>query len=234
MIYQLLCKVRELNDFAWPDRPSQTALPVAKPGYPFIFAGAFTTAVLALLGLTIMALLGLGITFFIVYFFRDPDRIVPNSAGTVVSPADGRVITVELAATTPYYDGECKKVSIFMSVFNVHVNRIPYEGTIRSISYFPGKFIAASRDKASSDNERNAVFIETDQGKQITAVQIAGLIARRIICTVQGGDAVRRGQRLGMICFGSRVDLYLPSDTAIEVTNGDRVKAGASVIGVLP
>ncbi len=225
---------REVNDFEWPDRPSQTAFPVAKPGYPFIFAGAFTTAVLALLGLTFSALLGLGITFFIVYFFRDPDRIVPNSVDTVVSPADGRVIAVEPVVTTPYYDGECKKVSIFMSVFNVHVNRIPHEGTIDSIRYFPGKFIAASRDKASSDNERNAVFIETDQGKKITAVQIAGLIARRIICTVQSGDVVRRGQRLGMICFGSRVDLYLPGDTVIEVASGDRVKAGASTIGILP
>ena len=223
-----------MNDFAWPDRPSQTAFPVAKPGYPFIFAGAFTTAVLALLGLTFSALLGLGITFFIVYFFRDPDRIVTNSVGTVVSPADGRVIAVEPVVTTPYYDGECKKVSIFMSVFNVHVNRIPHEGTIRSIRYFPGKFIAASRDKASSDNERNAVVIETDQGKKIAAVQIAGLIARRIICTIQSGDVVRRGQRLGMICFGSRVDLYLPGDTVIEVASGDRVKAGASTIGVLP
>ena len=120
-----------------------------------------------------------------------------------------------------------------MSVFNVHVNRIPYEGTIKSISYFPGKFIAANRDKASTDNERNAVFIETEKGKDITAVQIAGLIARRIICTVRDGDLVRRGQRLGLICFGSRVDLYLPVETAIAVTVGDRVKAGASVIGVL-
>lgn len=223
-----------MNDFAWPDRPHQTAFPVAKPGYPFIFAGAFTTAVLALLGLTLPALLGLVITFFIVYFFRDPDRVVPHSTGTIVSPADGKVIAVETAGTTPYYVGECTKISIFMSVFNVHVNRIPYEGTIKTISYFPGKFIAANRDKASSDNERNAIFIETDQGKKITAVQIAGLIARRIICTVQGGDVVRRGQRLGLICFGSRVDLYLPVETAIAVKIGDHVKAGASVIGVLP
>lgn len=222
-----------MKDFAWPDRAHQTAFPVAKPGYPFIFAGAFTTAVLALLDLTMPALLGLVGTFFIVYFFRDPDRVVPNSPGTVVSPADGKVIAVEPSGTALYYSGECTKISIFMSIFNVHVNRIPYEGTIKSISYYPGKFIAANRDKASSDNERNAVFIETDTGQDITAVQIAGLIARRIICTVQGGDIVRRGQRLGLICFGSRVDLYLPVETAIAVTVGDRVKAGASVIGVL-
>ena len=222
-----------MDDFAWSERPSQTAFPVAKPGYPFIFAGAFTTAVLALLGLTLPALLGLGITFFIVYFFRDPDRIVPNSQGTVVSPADGKVIAIESPEATPYYEGDCKKISIFMSVFNVHVNRIPYEGTIRSVSYYPGKFIAANRDKASSDNERNAIFIETGKGHRITAVQIAGLIARRIICTVQNGDSVRRGQRLGMICFGSRLDVYLPVETTIEVKVGDHIKAGASVIGNL-
>jgi phosphatidylserine decarboxylase len=222
-----------MNDFAWPDRPRQTAFPVAEPGYPFIYAGAFTTAVLALLGLTLPALLGLVVTFFIVYFFRDPDRVVPNSTGTLVSPADGKVIAVEPSMETIYYSGECTKISIFMSVFNVHVNRIPYEGTIESIRYHPGKFIAANRDKASSDNERNAVFLETVSGKKITAVQIAGLIARRIICTVQGGDVVRRGQRLGLICFGSRVDLYLPVETAIAVKVGDRVKAGASAIGVL-
>lgn len=222
-----------MNDFAWSDRPSETAFPVARPGYPFIFASAFTTAVMALLGLTLWALLGLASTVFIVYFFRDPDRVVPNAAGTVVSPADGRVIAIEKADETPYYDGECKKISIFMSVFNVHINRIPYEGMVSSISYFPGKFIAANRDKASSDNERNAVFIETDQGQRITAVQIAGLIARRIICHIQSGEIVRRGQRLGMICFGSRVDLYLPVETTIAVAVGEHVRAGTSVIGVL-
>ena len=223
-----------MDDFAWPDRPSQTAFPVAKPGYPFIFAGAFTTAVLALLGLTLLALLGLALTFFIVYFFRDPDRIVPNAQGTVVSPADGKVIAIESPEATPYYEGDCTKISVFMSVFNVHVNRIPYEGTIRSVSYYPGKFIAASRDKASSDNERNAVCVETAPGQIITAVQIAGLIARRIICGAQGGDKVRRGQRFGMICFGSRVDVYLPAETTIEVKVGDHIKAGSSVIGILP
>ena len=223
-----------MSDFAWSDRPSQTAFPVARPGYPFIFASAFVTSILALLGLTLWALLGLVITVFIVYFFRDPDRVIPNSTGTVVSPADGKVISVESTEETPYYDGQCTKVSIFMSVFNVHVNRIPYEGTVRSINYFPGKFIAANRDKASSDNERNAVFIETEQGSKITAVQIAGLVARRIICRLQDGDDVRRGQRMGMICFGSRVDLYVPIETALAIKVGERVSAGTSVIGTLP
>jgi phosphatidylserine decarboxylase len=121
-----------------------------------------------------------------------------------------------------------------MSVFNVHVNRIPHEGTVKEIAYHPGKFIAASRNKASSDNERNAIFLEAEGGSHITVVQIAGLIARRIICTVGSSQTVRRGQRLGMICFGSRVDLYVPPETEIRVAVGEQVKAGFTIMGVLP
>jgi phosphatidylserine decarboxylase len=120
-----------------------------------------------------------------------------------------------------------------MSVFNVHVNRIPYEGTVRNIAYHPGKFIAANRDKASVDNERNAIFLETTGGHNITVVQIAGLIARRIICVLAPEQTVRRGQRLGMICFGSRVDLYLPPETDVAVRVGDHVQAGTSIMGTL-
>ena len=223
-----------MNEFMWPDKPNPIAFPIARPGFPIIVGCAFTTAVLALLGLTIPALFALVITLFVVYFFRDPDRIVPNARGTVVSPADGKVITVETLAETLFYEGGCKKISIFMSVFNVHVNRIPHEGTVKKIAYHPGKFIAANRNKASSDNERNAIFLETEGGSQITVVQIAGLIARRIICTVGSSQAVRRGQRLGMICFGSRVDLYVPPETEIGVAVGEHVKAGFTILGVLP
>ncbi|MGA8280720.1 MAG: phosphatidylserine decarboxylase family protein [Desulfobacterales bacterium] len=223
-----------MNEFMWPDKPNPTAFPVARPGFPIIVGCAFTTTVLALLGLTVPALSALAITLFVVYFFRDPDRIVPNSGGTVVSPADGKVIAVETLDETPLYEGECKKISIFMSVFNVHVNRIPHEGTVKKIAYHPGKFIAANRNKASSDNERNAIFLETEEGSHITVVQIAGLIARRIICTVGSSQTVRRGQRLGMICFGSRVDLYVPPETEIGVAVGEHVKAGFTIMGVLP
>ena len=223
-----------MNEFMWPDKPNPTAFPVARPGLPIILGCAFTTAVLALLGLTVPTLFALAITFFVVYFFRDPDRIVPNAAGTVVSPADGKVIAVETVDESPFYDGGCKKISIFMSVFNVHVNRIPYEGTVKKITYHPGKFIAANRNKASSDNERNAIFLETEEGCHITVVQIAGLIARRIICTVGSEQSVRRGQRLGMICFGSRVELFVPPDTEVGVAVGEHVKAGATIMGVLP
>jgi phosphatidylserine decarboxylase len=223
-----------MNEFMWPDKPNPTAFPVARPGLPIILGCAFTTAVLALLGLTVPTLFVLAMTFFVVYFFRDPERIVPNAAGTVVSPADGKVIAVETLDQSPFYDGGCKKISIFMSVFNVHVNRIPYEGTVKKITYYPGKFIAANRNKASSDNERNTIFLETEEGRHITVVQIAGLIARRIICTVGTEQSVRRGQRLGMICFGSRVELFVPPDTEVGVAVGEHVKAGATIMGVLP
>ena len=223
-----------MKEFIWPDKPNPTAFPVARPGFPIIVGCAFTTAVLALLGLTVPTLFVLAITFFVVYFFRDPDRIVPNAAATVVSPADGKVIAVETVDESPFYEGGCKKISVFMSVFNVHVNRIPYEGTVKKISYHPGKFIAANRNKASSDNERNAIFLETDEGSHITVVQIAGLIARRIICTVEPEQSVRRGQRLGMICFGSRVELFVPPETEIGVAVGEHVKAGVTIMGVLP
>lgn len=215
----------------WPDPPSQTAFPVARAGYPFIFAAAFATGVFALLGAGFAAILGLAATGFICYFFRDPDRLVPAGEGLIVSPADGKVIGLQTVDQAPYFDGPCTRVSVFMSVFNVHVNRIPHEGTIRKVTYYPGKFFAANLDKASADNERNALLLESPFGKRVGFVQIAGLVARRIICGVQSGDRVQRGQRFGMICFGSRVDIYLPTQTEIRVKTGDKVHAGSTVIG---
>ncbi len=222
-----------MDNFSLPESPSRFAFPIATAGYPLIFATAFATSVLALLQLRALAILGLTVTFFIAYFFRDPDRVVPVSDGAVVSPADGRVIIAGKADHTLFYDGPCQKVSIFMSVFNVHVNRIPHEGQVEKIEYRPGKFVNASLDKASEGNERNAVFIITDRGQRFCMVQIAGLIARRIICKVQAGETVCRGRRFGMICFGSRLDVYLPLETKLNVTVGDRVKAGTSIVGYL-
>lgn len=222
-----------MSDYIRPEKQNPLAFPIARAGYPFIYASAFTTGVFALLGLTLPALLGLVATIFICYFFRDPDRIVPRTAGTVVSPADGKVISAGIVEDSRFYRGTCIKVSIFMSVFNVHINRIPHEGEIKKIEYSPGKFFSANLDKASKDNEHNAVFLETAEGKLLCMVQIAGLIARRIICTVQAGDQVVRGQRFGLICFGSRVDVYLPDDSELSVSVGDRVAAGTSVLGHL-
>lgn len=222
-----------MDKFSWSDPPSQVAFHVARAGYPLIFASVFTTCVFALLELTVPALTGLAITFFICYFFRDPDRVVPKNYGAVVSPADGKVIIAEQKAGSPFFEGKCQKISVFMSVFNVHVNRIPHEGEVERVSYYPGKFFSANLDKASIDNEHNAIFLKTGDGRKICVVQIAGLIARRIICKLQEGDRVARGERLGMICFGSRLDIYLPDDADLNVTVGDKVKAGTSILGYL-
>ncbi|MBW1888933.1 MAG: phosphatidylserine decarboxylase family protein [Deltaproteobacteria bacterium] len=213
---------------------SPFAFPIAKAGLPFVGIAAFATAVFALLGITVLALTGLVATFFIGYFFRDPDRVIPDRDGAVVSPADGKVIKVESVEKGRFCSGSCLKISIFMSIFNVHVNRIPSNGEIVRVAYFPGKFFSANLDKASSDNEHNALFLKTDKGREICFVQIAGLVARRIICNVQEGQSVVRGQRFGLICFGSRLDVYLPADTEVSVKVGDRVSAGTTVLGELP
>ena len=220
-----------MTELNWSDAPSQTAFPVAKAGYPFIFASAFVTAVFALLGIGFLSILGLLTTGFICYFFRDPDRLIPKGEGIIVSPADGKVIKVEPVEQTPCFDGACTRISVFMSVFNVHVNRTPHEGTIRQVNYHPGKFFSANLDKASKDNEHNALLLESPSGNQVGFVQIAGLVARRIICAVQPGDVLKRGQRFGLICFGSRLDIYLARETEIHVAVGDKVQAGSSVIG---
>ena len=220
-----------MDKFSRPDPASQTAFPVAKAGYPFIICAAFTTAVLALLGLTTLTFLGLVATFAICGFFRDPDRVSPAQQGVLVSPADGKVIAAGTVNNSPFYSGQAMKISIFMSVFNVHVNRVPFDGRVKEIKYYPGKFFSANLDKASSENEHNAVFIEMENAKPLCVVQIAGLIARRIICNLQPGDKVIRGQRFGLICFGSRLDVYLPMDIKLKVVVGDKVKAGESALG---
>ncbi len=222
-----------MKQFSWPDPPKQTAFPIAGAGYPFIIAAAFVTGVFALLGLVFPAVAGLLATGAICWFFRDPDRLTPNKTGALVSPADGKVIKVETVEQNRFTEEKCIKISIFMSVFNVHVNRVPYAGKVTDVCYYPGKFFSANMDKASKNNEHNAVFIETENGHSICFVQIAGLIARRIICGLQQGDIVERGQRFGIICFGSRLDVYLPADTDIIVSVGDKVKSGASILGVL-
>jgi phosphatidylserine decarboxylase len=222
-----------MNSFKRSEPSSQVAFPIARAGYPLIFGAAFVTAILALLGFAIPALIGLAGTLFICFFFRDPDRLIPEHSDIVVSPADGKVIFADTADGGRFFEGSCQKISIFMSVFNVHVNRIPHEGNIRKVVYHPGKFFSAHLDKASTDNEHNALFLETSGGKEISVVQIAGLIARRIICIVQEGDVVDRGQRFGLICFGSRLDVYLPPEAKLSVKAGDKVRAGTSVLAHL-
>lgn len=223
-----------MEDFVWADPPHRMAFPVAKAGYPLICGAAFATLVLALLGLTVLALIGLVAAFGVAGFFRDPDRVIPNRPGQVVSPADGRVIAAEIVNGGPFFEGPVRKISIFMSIFNVHVNRVPAEGKVYRISYRPGQFVAADRGDAPMRNEHNAVFLETSYGKRLCFVQVAGLIARRIICHVQPDETVRRGQRFGMICFGSRLDVYLPQDIDLAVSVGNKVTAGSTVLGSFP
>ncbi len=222
-----------MSEYTWPDPPSKTAFPIASPGYPLIGAAAFVTAVFALLGMKVPALAALVATIFICWFFRDPDRLVPRQPDVVVSPADGKVISVETFQDSQMYPGPGVKVSIFMSVFNVHVNRAPVAGKVTEVRYRPGKFFAANRDKAAMQNEHNAIYMEDEARRKICFVQIAGLVARRIICRVQAGDDLQKGQRVGMICFGSRLDVYLPPEFTARVEKGDRVQAGASILGAI-
>ena len=171
--------------------------------------------------------LGVG---FVLQFFRDPRREIPMGPGLVVCPADGKVVFVG-RHQDPYLARESFKISIFMNVFSVHSNRAPVAGKVRQLWYTAGRFINAELDKASSENERNAMWLRTEEGHDVTCVQIAGLIARRILCYVSEGDELVRGQRYGFIRFGSRVDVYLPVDFRVSVELGDKVSAGTDVLG---
>jgi len=208
-------------------------VPVAKEGYPFIGYAAFCTIILALLGLPVAAMLAFIGATFVLCFFRDPERFVPTRPDALVSPADGKVILVEKVPENSFTSGEVIKISIFMNVFNVHVNRIPFNGKVEKILYKPGKFYSADSAQGALENEYCAAVISTPQGKSLAFVQIAGLIARRIVCWLEPGDEVIRGRRFGLIRFGSRVDLYLPLDTEILVKKGDKVRAGESILGYL-
>lgn len=171
---------------------------------------------------------------FALQFFRDPARAAPEGEGLVLCPADGRIVCVEEAAD-PYFGGrQSIKISVFMNVFNVHSNRAPVDGTVRSIEYFPGKFFNASLDKASLENERNAMVLDTPDGHTVTAVQVAGLVAKRILCHARVGQALYAGQRYGFIRFGSRVDVYLPLGSRPQVVIGDKVQATSTVLAQLP
>ena len=206
----------------------QGSIGIAPEGYPFIILCAFTSLIFAALGCWVMALAFTGATWFSGHFFRDPERVVPTAAGFAVSPADGKVVKAEKMPDP--FSGEMKFcVCIFMNVLNVHVNRSPIEGKIKAIAYHPGKYFNAAQDKASTDNERCAYAIESKEGS-FSVVQVAGLIARRIVCRVREGEKLERGERFGLIRFGSRVDVYLPEEYEAEVRVGEIVMAGQSVI----
>ncbi|MCI0330738.1 MAG: phosphatidylserine decarboxylase family protein [candidate division Zixibacteria bacterium] len=211
---------------------------MAKDGWPFVFPFA-TLAVLSFAAafkagrpwLWLLSFLLLFLTLFFAYFFRDPERKIPSGEKLILSPADGKVVGVEAVSELLFLKSQAQKISIFLSPLDVHVNRIPASGKVDYLSYFPGKFMAAFEDKASTDNEQAAIGITTPNGK-ILFKQIAGILARRIVCRLKLGQEVRAGERFGMIRFGSRVDIFLPEGLKLKVQKGDKVTGGETILAV--
>lgn len=211
-----------------------TRSPVVHDGFVFIIPLAIVAVVFAYLGAGCVSMIFLLATLFVLWFFRNPERVPPEDEKVIVSPADGKVIKIEEVEEGDFLQSRVRKVSIFMNIFNVHVNRAPCAGTVEGIVYRKGKFFSANLDKASAFNERNSVLIETESGIRILTVQIAGVIARRIVCWVQEEMGVKRGQRIGLIKFGSRLEVFMPLDVTVAVDVGDKVRAGETQIGYLP
>lgn len=206
---------------------------IAREGWPFLAIAIVAAALAYIFAPGFLSFLAFIIALFVLQFFRDPPREIPQDIGAVLSPADGRVIKVE-RTQDPYGQREAILISVFMNVFNVHSNRSPVDGKVEQVQYFPGKFVNADLDKASLENERNAVVLTTTANQTVTFVQVAGLIARRILCYIKPGDVLARGQRYGFIRFGSRVDVYLPLDASVKVSIGDKVSATTTILAVLP
>lgn len=209
--------------------------PIHRAGWPFIFLFAAITLILIMFSHT-FGFIGLILTGWCIYFFRNPHRVTPLGQGLIISPGDGIISKIEQAIPPKELKWTKKpltRISIFLNVFDVHVNRIPVEGVISKIQYHPGKFFNASLDKASEFNERNSLLIQSPLGQEILVVQIAGLVARRILCEVQEGREVKAGETFGIIRFGSRVDLYLPEGVNPLVIEGQRMIGGETVMGDL-
>ena len=207
----------------------------AREGIPFVLFLGTATLVAQLLGYWWVGLALLVFTLAVASFFRDPEREIPDEAEIVVSPADGRVVAVDAEARADSVPGELfQRVAIFMSPANVHVNRVPIEGEVLAVKHTPGKFLAAYDERSSLENERNEVALRDGKGRPLVMVQVAGLLARRIICHLRPGQRVERGARFGLIMFGSRVDVYLPRAAKIRVRVGERVRAGSGVLAEYP
>jgi len=201
---------------------------IAREGWPFL-ALAVALAALVTAFSVVWSIPFWIIAVFVLQFFRDPSRVIPSQPNAVLSPADGRIVVIE-RAHDPYANREALKISVFMNVFNVHSNRAPVDGKIEKIQYFPGRFVNADLDKASLENERNAITMTATGGATVTCVQVAGLVARRILCYASAGDTLTRGQRYGFIRFGSRVDVYLPLTAMPKVAVGDKVSATETIL----
>lgn len=206
---------------------------IAREGWPFLAGSIILAASVHYVTASWALALPLWlIALFVLQFFRDPARTIPQQANAVLSPADGRIVVVE-QTEDPYLKRPALKISVFMNVFNVHSNRSPVDGTVTQVEYNAGSFVNAALSKASLENERNAVVVRMQNGTDVTFVQIAGLVARRILCYVKAGDALARGQRYGFIRFGSRVDVYLPPSATPRVTVGDKVSATETILAEL-
>jgi phosphatidylserine decarboxylase len=204
----------------------------AREGYPRIFGLGVVTLLLNLFGFPILGFLFLLLTLFVAFFFRDPERSVSQDDRYILAPADGRVVTVEKNLREErFLTAPVTRVSIFMSPLDVHVNRMPVSGTVVGVHYQAGKFRPAFATDASEVNEQNVVTIQDAQGRRLFLVQVAGILARRIVCSLRGGERVQQGDRYGLIMFGSRIDLYCSADVILQVEVGQRVKAGETVIG---
>ncbi|RKX27118.1 MAG: phosphatidylserine decarboxylase family protein [Candidatus Zixiibacteriota bacterium] len=212
---------------------------IVKDGWPFILITLALTIILLLgslrwdsLFLIVLSSCLAIVTLFMAFFFRDPDRVIPDAPLAIVASADGRIVRIE-PFNHPHIDGSATRVSIFLSIFDVHVNRVPVSGIVDYVKYNPGKFLPAFVDKASDLNEQTEIGLTTSEGHRIVFTQIAGIIARRIVCNLKQGDDVTMGERFGMIRFGSRCDLILPAGSSLKVQVGDRVKGGTTIIGYL-
>jgi phosphatidylserine decarboxylase len=205
--------------------------PVAREGFLFLIPSALLTIFFGAIGWKILTCLGILLTLFIAFFFRNPMRRIPSLQNIILSPADGRIIHVEECEENRFIKEKTLKVSIFMSLFNVHINRSPASGKVLETSYHRGQFFVAHAEKSSLLNEQNALILETEDRQKILLIQIAGYVARRIVCYVKTGDTLKMGEIFGMIRFGSRIDLYLPTGVKSVVKVGQRVKGGESIIG---
>ena len=221
--------MRRETPYASP--PSASRMHFAPQGYPWIFGLGTTSLILGLLDFRTPSLGVFFLCLFVAYFFRDPDRTPPEGQHLILAPADGRVVTIEQPCQdTRFLQAPTTRVGIFMSPLDVHVNRLSVSGQIEAVRYQPGKFRPAFAEEAAQVNEQNVVTIQDEQGHKIALVQIAGLLARRIVCRLKGGERVEQGARYGMIMFGSRVDVYCPPQVDLRVEVGQRVRAGETVL----
>jgi len=208
-------------------------VPIVKEGLPFLFIALVASIAFWIGGIWPLSVLFVGLTLFIAFFFRNPERLAPVGAHLVCSPADGKVIFIGVVKENEFLKEEMQKISVFMSLWDVHVNRVPIDGTIKNMKHHRGRFMAAFEDRASEENERNCMLLETSKGVQLVLVQVAGLVARRIICYPGIGAFLLKGQRFGLIRFGSRCDMYFPKEAVILVKIGQKVMGGETLLAEL-